>query len=533
MPRMLPALLAVLFLTPAVAVAQEKPKRPNVVFIFTDDQRADTIVALGNSHIRTPNLDKLVKRGTVFTRAYCMGAMQGAVCVPSRAMVLSGRSLFRINESLKGILTWPAMFARAGYRTFITGKWHNQAASLLATFAEGKSIFLGGMGDPYSLPIADITPGRTLTAPKLSGKHSVEVFTDSAIEFIKGQKGANRPFVAYVAFNGPHDPRVAPKEYHALYDKNKPPVPPNFLPLHPFNNGDLVGRDEKLAPWPRTKEVVQQHLADYYAYITFIDAQIGRLLEALREAGLEENTIIVFASDHGLAIGSHGLFGKQNLYDHSMHVPLIFAGPGVPEGRRSDALCYLFDVFPTLGDLAGVPGPDGSEGKSLVRAMKGGQVRESLFTAYRQFQRAVRDDRWHLIVYPQINKVQLFDLVNDPHEIKDLAGDAAHAKTVERLLGTLKDWQEKLGDKQPLRSEKPVPPEFDFPKTPAETRLQGACFNTNHENTKVENTKGDKKGEDPRAARAHPVHQPAPAFLSVFFLSCFRLSCFRDWYLGG
>ena len=452
--------------------AQDKLKRPNILFLFSDDQRADTIAALGNTHIKTPNLDKLVARGTAFKRAYCMGSMQGAVCVPSRAMVLTGRTLFRTNDAIKGITTWPEMFARMGYRTFVTGKWHNQQASVLAAFSEGKNLFFGGMGDPHKLPVADITAKRTFTEKKLTGKHSVELFADSAIEFIKQQKGAEKPFVAYVAFNGPHDPRVAPKEYHALYDKNKPPLPPNFLPVHPFNNGEMIVRDEKLAPWPRTEAVVRQHLADYYAYITFMDAQIGRILAALREAGVEEDTIIVFASDSGLAIGSHGLFGKQSVYDHSMRAPLIFAGPGIPKGQTTDAFAYLLDIFPTLGDLAKVKGPNGSEGKSLVPVMnseaKG--VRDSVFLAYRQFQRSVRDVRWKIIVYPHINKTQLFDLANDPHEVKDLSSDATHSKTIERLTGMLKDWQQKLGDKQALTSEKPLPAEFDFLKIPAEEK---------------------------------------------------------------
>lgn len=477
MPRFAYAFL-LLALVPALAHAQNKVKRPNVVFLFTDDQRADTIAALGNKHIKTPNLDALVARGTTFTRAYCMGAMQGAVCVPSRAMIMSGRTLFRINEKLDGIPTWPAMFARAGYRTFITGKWHNQQASVLAAFTDGKNVFFGGMGDPHKLPVADITPKRTLTEKKLSGKHSCELFADSAIDFIKQQKGDEKPFVAYVAFNGPHDPRTAPKEYHAPYDQNKPPLPANYLPVHPFNNGDMVLRDEKLAPWPRTQDVVRQHLADYYAYITFVDAQIGRIVQALRDAGLEDDTIIVFASDHGLAIGSHGLFGKQNLYDHSMRAPLIFAGPGVPKGKSTDAMCYLLDIFPTLGDLAKVQGPAGSEGMSLVPFMNGDTKgsRESIFLAYRQFQRAVREDRWKIIVYPHINKTQLFDLANDPHEMKDLADDPAHAKTVARLTDKLKDWQQKLGDKQALRSEKPLPEKFDFSNLPPEVKKKKAAL---------------------------------------------------------
>jgi arylsulfatase A-like enzyme len=278
-----------------------------------------------------------------------------------------------------------------------------------------------------------------------------------------------------VAFNAPHDPRLAPKEYHERYNPERLPLPANYLPQHPFNNGDLTGRDERLAPWPRTPEVVRQHLADYYAAITFLDAQVGRVLDALRASGRYDNTLVVFSSDHGLAIGSHGLFGKQNLYDHSMHAPLVFAGPGVPKGKRSDALCYLLDIFPTLGDLAGVPAPQGSEGKSLapVLAGKRSAVRDAIFTAYRHVQRAVRDDRWKLLVYPQVNKVQLFDLRNDPAERNDLAADPAHAAEVERLTSLLKDMQKRLGDTQPLRTGRPEPLEFDFSKVPPAKAVGG------------------------------------------------------------
>lgn len=451
---------------PAMIRADTPAKRPNVLILFSDDQRADTIAALGNAHIQTPNLDLLVKRGTAFRRAYCMGSLQGAVCVPSRAMLMSGRTLFRTPENLQGVVTWPEMFARAGYRTFMTGKWHNQPASALRVFAMGKSIFFGGMGNPYALPVADISTKHELTNKRKSGKHSVELFSDNAIAFIQSQQGSDRPFLCYVAFNLPHDPRRAPPEYHALYDGKKPPLPANFLPRHPFNNGEMTVRDEKLAPWPRTPEVVRQHLADYYAAITFLDAQIGRILAALQQAGLADNTIVVFASDSGLAIGSHGLFGKQNLYDHSMRSPLIFAGPGIPRGKRNDGLCYLLDIYATLGDMAGVKAPDGNEGKSLVPLMTGkaGSVRDSLFLAYARVQRAVRDDRWKLIAYPHINHRQLFDLKNDPHEMKDLATDPGHVREVERLLMLMRRWQADSGDTQPLTTAAPLPLAFDFEK---------------------------------------------------------------------
>lgn len=447
--------------------AADLPSKPNILFLFSDDQRADTITALGNPHIQTPHLDRLAHQGTAFTRAYCMGAQQGAVCVPSRAMLMSGRTLFRASVTLDDQATWPEMFARAGYATFMTGKWHNGQASARRAFAEGKAVFLGGMGDPYGLPVQDYGP-KGWSEKRPSGKHSVELFADCAAEFLKAQQG-KQPFLCYVAFNAPHDPRVAPREYHERYQPASLPLPANFLPQHPFNIGDLTGRDERLAPWPRTPEVIRRHLADYYAAITFLDAQVGRILEALQASGQAENTLIVFSSDHGLAIGCHGLMGKQNLYDHSMHAPLIIAGPGVSRGKQTDALCYLLDIFPTLGDLAGVSAPEGNEGQSLVPVLAGKRAkgRDSIFTAYRTFQRAVRDDRWKLIVYPPLNRLQLFDLRDDPEEMKNLAGDKDRTAEVERLAKLMKHWQVQLGDKQPLWTEQPQPWQIDFSKAAA------------------------------------------------------------------
>lgn len=458
--------LALVILTSATVCRAEDvvgKRHPNVLFLFSDDQRADTLAALGNKHIRTPNLDRLVRDGTVCTHAYCMGSTQPAVCLPSRAMLMSGRTLFRIRGDLKGQTIWPEMFRKAGYATFLSGKWHNGPESAQRGFAEGRAVFFGGMGNPYKLPVCDFKPEGGLTAKKPSGKHSVALFADRVIEFLQRQKG-ERPFLCYVAFNAPHDPRIAPKEYHERSNAAKPPLPPNFLPLHPFNNGEMTVRDERLAPWPRTPDVVRQHLADYYAYIAFLDDQVGRILDALRASGQYDNTIIVFSSDHGLAIGSHGLMGKQNLYDHSMHAPLVFTGPGVPHGRQSDALCYLLDIFPTLGQLAGVAPPDGNEGQSLLPVFTGKRkrLRDSIFTAYRGVQRAVRGERWKLIVYPRINKIQLFDLKNDPAERNDLAADPKHKGEVERLTKRLKAWQKRAGDAQPLRSDKPLPAAFDF-----------------------------------------------------------------------
>lgn len=438
-------------LKPAAAQRTAGKPRPNILFLFSDDQRADTIRALGNPHITTPNLDRLVSEGTAFDRAYCMGAQQGAVCVPSRAMMMSGRTLFRVSEKLEGQTTWPRVFAEAGYSTFGVGKWHNQPASFVNSFAAGKAIFFGGMNDPYTMPVQDLGASHQLGHKRNSETHATQLFADAAIEFLQQQRG-DKPFALYVAFTLPHDPRTAPSEYRARYDPARdgtaPPPPKNFLPEHPFDNGELKVRDEKLAPWPRTPEIVREHLTDYYACITYLDAQIGRILDTLRRTGQYDNTIIVFASDHGLAIGSHGLFGKQNLYEHSMKAPLIMAGPGVPKNRRSDAFAYLLDLFPTLCDLAGLNTPAEVEGLSLAPVMAGKQRsrREMIFTAYRNVQRAVRDDRWKLIVYPQLNRRQLFDLKNDPSEMNDLSAHPKFINQVTRMSALLKQAQASFGD---------------------------------------------------------------------------------------
>jgi arylsulfatase A-like enzyme len=226
-------------------------------------------------------------------------------------------------------------------------------------------------------------------------------------------------------------------------------------------------RDELLAPWPRTEAEVRKHLHDYYAVITGLDADIGRLLETLKTLGEYDDTIIIFSSDHGLAIGSHGLMGKQSLYEHSMKSPLIFAGPGIPKGQ-SDALVYLLDIYPTVCELAGTTTPDGLDGRSLAPIIQGkaAGVRDSLFTSYREVMRAVRDERWKLIRYPHINKTQLFDLQSDPDERTNLADRSQQASRVRELLALIENWQKKLGDNQPLtsaepRDEKFVPPDPD------------------------------------------------------------------------
>ncbi len=427
------------------------PNRPNFLVILTDDQRADTIRALGNRHIHTPHLDRLVRAGTSFREAHIMGSPQhGAVCQPSRAMLMSGRSVFRVREDLRDIDTWPEQLRKAGYRTFMAGKWHNGEASARRVFPEAGAVFLGGMTDQFKAVVTDIRSGA-LTNRRTETNFTAQVFADAGLEFLRRQTNGE-PFCLYVAFTTPHDPRSAPPEFLRRYSAEKLPLPSNFLPRHPFDNGELEIRDEKLLPWPRTPDAVRRELAEYYASVTATDHQIGRLLSELDRLGLTEQTVVVVAGDNGLAVGSHGLLGKQNLYEHSTRVPLLVSGPGIAGNRRSDELCYLADLAPTLCGLANLPAPRDSEGLDLgpvLRAERGAQGRESLFTIYRSGQRAVRDGRWKLIEYPGTGRRQLFDLQRDPAERIDLSETLRGRRELARLDSLLRNEQERWAD--PLR----------------------------------------------------------------------------------
>ena len=438
-------------------------EKPNVLFLFADDQRATTIAALGNPHIKTPNLDRLVKRGLAFDRAYMQGGFQGATCVPSRAMLLSGQSLFRVDEKMLRDATWPEAFGKAGYTTFISGKWHNGEKSLVRSFQEARGIFSGGMTNPMKANLADVTDGK-LGTPKLAPKHACAVFADEAIGFLNRKH--DRPFFCYVPFDAPHDPHVVPDDFPVMYDPDKLPLPANVLPQHPFDNGEMIIRDEALLGWPRDPKKVREMLAEYYRYVSYLDAEIGRVLDALEKSPHANNTIVVFSADSGVARGSHGLIGKQNLYEHSNRVPLVIAGPGVPKDKRTAAMCYLFDVLPTLGKLCGVTAPTASEGSEFTATFSdpSSAHRTNLVFAYRNVQRAVRDDRWKLIRYPQVDKTQLYDLKADPDEVTDLAGKPQHAAKVKDLLTLLEAEQNRYGDKTSLTVEKPQPAEWVPPK---------------------------------------------------------------------
>ncbi len=441
-----------------------KKNRPNILLIVTDDQRPDTIHTLGNRIIQTPNLDRLVKNGTVFTQAHSPHPL----CVPSRAEILTGTSGFTNGVLMPGksklnfdLVTVAEVLRAAGYCTCYVGKWHTAGRPSTHGYEETVGLFSSGGGkywkdkkDYKGMAVTGYrgwifqTDDRKLFPEKGVGltPDISEEFADAAIEFIK--RKPERPFFLHVNFTAPHDPLYFPTGYKNKYQPDKMPLPPNFLPKHPFDHGNLKGRDEKLLPWPRTPEAIRKNLAVYYAVISHLDEQVGRIVQALGQTGQDENTLIIFTSDHGLAGGSHGLMGKQNMYAHTVIVPLIFAGPGIPEGQQREALVYLRDLYPTICESAGAKIPSSVEGKSLLPVLQGKaeKVYDRLFCYFSDSQRMIRDREWKLIHYPKIDRYQLFHLSQDPHEMTNLADSPKHRERFLALQARLRQWQQDVND---------------------------------------------------------------------------------------
>lgn len=433
------------------------PARPNVVLVFMDDM---THWALRSSQVLTPNLDRLRARGATFTHAFNQGSMNEAVCLPARQMLLSGLTLFHADRRFLDVPRLGRTLTEAGYDTFFTGKWHNEPEALEADYAAvgpwGGAMFestpVGGQA--YLRPSAGNTwdpvdprwGGHWFTLPDGTVQHSSEAWTDAAVGFL--ERPRDRPFFLHLAYHAPHDPRQAPAEYLALYRESEIEVPPNFLPVHPFDNGELTVRDEWLAPTPRTPEAVRLHRHEYFAILSHVDAQLGRLLDAVDLT----DTLVVFSGDHGLALGEHGLLGKQNPYDHSIRVPLILAGPGVPEGVAHDELVYSGSIYPTICELLGIAVPGHVEFASLAGLLAGdGDQLDAIYGAYKEYQRLVRTRRHKLVEYPGTDHHQLFDLESDPWELINRFNDQELAAVRAELTARLRALQRELDD--PLASD--------------------------------------------------------------------------------
>ena len=464
-----PLALAGCLLTLSCGSAKAAEPRPNILFLLADDMRPDAISAFGNSRIETPNIDRLVAEGTSFTRATC----SNPICVVSRAEILTGRhgwengiKGFRGNTLEPDNSYWAETLQSSGYETTYVGKWHTSGRPLNAGYGEVAGLFSGG-GSKYwkegqtdwkGFPVTGYrgwifqNADGKIKYPELGVGVTPDIsskFADAAISVI--EKDHQSPWFCHVNFTSPHDPLFLPPGLEEKYSEADMEIPGNFMPVHPFDHGNFDGRDEELLEWPRTESAVRDLLRVYYSVIDDMDTQIGRIIATLKKTGQYENTIIIFASDHGMGCGSHGLRGKQNQYEHTINVPLIVKGPGIPANTSSDAQVYLRELYPTTCDLVGATIPATVTAKSFAPVLKEETPthHDDIYGYFTDTQRMVRnDDGWKLVRYPQIDHWQLFDLNQDPLELTNLADstEPAHRKRFDELKGKLETWREETGD---------------------------------------------------------------------------------------
>ncbi|MCP4836341.1 MAG: sulfatase-like hydrolase/transferase [Phycisphaera sp.] len=457
-------LVLLVAISPTVGLDHEEMDVPRgIVFILADDLRADFLGCTGREGIATPTIDGLAARGTRFSRIYCQGSRSAAVCLPSRSRMLAGRSDWnepdwRLAQRRDELPLWPAELRDAGWRTHHIGKWHCGGPWFDRSFESGASVLFGGMGSHWNLEVQDRPLDGEATHRRIDD-YSTREFGAAATDFLDAHLASepNRPFVLSLCFTAPHDPRTSPDETTADARALEVGIPGNLLPFHPFDNGEMTIRDEELLPWPRTEPAVRREIAIYEQMIEEIDRQVADVVASLEEAGVLEETLIVFAGDHGLALGSHGLLGKQNLYEHSMRSPLVIAGPGFDHGGIRDDFAFLHDLAPTILGRAGIDAPESMDGRDLSTSTG----RDGVLTRYKDDQRAWREDRWKIAWYPRIDHWQLFDLTNDPEETTNLATDPEHAGVMGRLKLRLAEARDEAGDDATLVTASPASGRFD------------------------------------------------------------------------
>jgi iduronate 2-sulfatase len=457
------AFLALTCLFPSPASAA----KPNVLFIAADDLRND-LGCLGNKEVLSPHLDALADRGRLFTRAYC----QQAVCNPSRASAMTGLrpDTLRIwdlpthfRDRVPDVVTLPQQFLRNGYFTQNIGKiYHNWIHEV--------------QGDPasWSVPAVMHFANHNADLPEVEGELPPNLATDLkcfchdvpddayfdgrvatlAIEALRERKGDDQPFFLAVGFWKPHSPFNAPKKYWDLYDRSKlsPPANPEWPKEAPriawHNSREILGKGEQRALTP---ESIMEMRHGYLAAISYLDAQVGRVLAELDALGLRENTIVVFWSDHGYHLGEQSLWAKTSNFELDARVPLIISVPGMSApGVPTSNLSELVDLYPTLTELCGLPAVDGLEGTSLVPVLNNPEARHQS-AAYTQHPRpayydnrpepdamgrSVRTDRyryteWRNFQTGDLIAAELYDHTADPRETVNVVADPANASAIE------------------------------------------------------------------------------------------------------
>mgnify|MGYP000477658907 CR=1 FL=1 len=418
---------------PAAAPARAGRDRLNILLVISDDLNTD-LGCYGHPVVRSPHVDRLARRGLRFTRAYC----QYPVCNPSRTSFLTGlrpdrtgildnRTPYRTR--LPEAMTLPRLFRRNGYVTAALGKVFHDGAEF--NDPEGWDLIRTPTGTPRGRQgegrsLAPYPWCRWVAAEGDDSDQPDGQIADEAIRFLAQPR--DRPFFLAVGFHRPHDPFINPRRYLELYplDRLRPPVDP------PDRSPEVPGAIPTSYRFDFTDQDRREFMRAYYAGISMMDAQLGRLLAALEQQRLADRTLVIFIGDHGYHVGERGWWNKNTLFERSARVPMIVAGPGVPRGRTCDRLVELVDLYATLSDLCRLPPPPDGEGISL-RPLLRDPARPWKSAAFTQVQRgriagrSLRTERWRYTEWGEEGPVELYDHATDPGEYRNLATDPAHA----------------------------------------------------------------------------------------------------------
>jgi arylsulfatase A-like enzyme len=459
--------------------AAEPARKPNVLFIAVDDLKP-ALACAGDPHAKTPNIDKLAGRGTVFTRAYC----QQAVCSPSRSSLLTGRRpdstkvydlVTHFRKALPEVVTLPQYFKNNGYYAHGVGKifhgGYNDEPSWSVpwegtkgrNFSPAGQKLLAELKEKAKANKEDETKVRGLPfeAPEVDDDYLNDGWTASrAVEILKSRKGKAEPFFLAVGFVKPHLPFVAPKKYWDLYDPTKLPVaesaePPMDAPkFAPQFGGELRAYHEIPKSGPVPKDTARKLVHGYYAAVSYMDAQLGRVLDALKEQGFADDTVVILWGDHGWHLGDHGMWCKHTNYERATRAALLMSAPGrKAAGKSTDALVEFVDIYPTLAEVCGLPRPDGVEGHSFAPLLDDPK-KPWKAAAFSQYPRgggpgvgplmgyAVRTDRYRYVEWRkkeggEVVARELYDHQMDPEESVNVADEAANKAVVEKLAKQL------------------------------------------------------------------------------------------------
>jgi len=443
-------------------------KRPNILFIMSDDHAAHALSCYGSRINKTPNLDRIAREGARFENCF----VTNSICAPSRACILTGKyahmnGLMTNRDTFDGNQqTFPKLLQKAGYHTAMIGKWHLKSSPTGFDYW----TVLPGQGryhDPRMIEMGEKT--------RLVG-YTTDIITDKAIDYLETVRDRSKPFCMMVHHKAPHR-RWEPDEKHAsLFDGVKIPEPDTFnddytnratpasrttmtIEKH-LTEKDVKGKPpEGLTPAERKSWHYQRYIKDYLRCVASVDDNVGRLLDYLKESGLEENTLVVYTSDQGFFLGDHGWYDKRFMYEHSLRMPLLVRYPGVvPAGTVNDEIVVNADFGPTFLALAGLSVPEDMQGRSMKPVLEGRTPRdwrESMYYHYYEYPAVhsvrrhygLRTKRYKLIhFYHHMEQWELFDLKKDPDELNNVYADPAYADIVAKLKVELERKRRELRD---------------------------------------------------------------------------------------